>query len=171
MSRHRPDLFDLERSGRNKAGANIGFNHDMQRHRANRRCARHHDHHLQIWMVQPVVRDNQRWTAKGLFRMLRVGAEIHRPHITSSEPALRVHPNRLLRQHPTACSPSGRRQPPTGPDHQAHPGPTTTTRHGQADVPRRQRRQPWTCLAVQRSRRSRRATRSGPATLSSLKAI
>ena len=65
-------------------------------------------------------------------------------------PALSVRPDRLLRQYPTACSPSGRRQPPTGPDHRAHPGPTTTTRHGQAEALHQPRRHPWTFLALPR---------------------
>ncbi len=63
-------------------------------------------------------------------------------------PALSVRPNRLLRQLPTACSPFGRPQPPTGLDHRVLPGPTTTTRHGQTEALHRPRCQPWTVLAV-----------------------
>ena len=53
-------------------------------------------------------------------------------------------------QRPIACSPPGRRQLPTGLDHRAHPGPTTTIRRGPVDELHRLRRQPWTFLAVPR---------------------
>ncbi len=169
--RHCTDLLDLKGSLHNQTRLVVRIDNHMEGHRPNRRRPRHNNDQPQIRMMQPVIRNNQRRTSKGLLRILRIDPEIDRPDVASNEPTLSAHPNHPPTQHPAADSRPDSRSLLRDLAHQAHREPTTTTRHDQVDEPHRSRPRASSYLAVRRSERSHPAIRWEPATsLSSSKA-